>query len=152
MIYLDSDGVLADFDTAALNMFGEAIVAKDHLLWNNIRLNPKLFWDSIPLFDYAIDFVKMLKLYDNLEILTGSPKSHFEVAKESKINFYAKHFPGLKVHVCLAKDKHLFVKNSSDILIDDTLKNIHSWQKAGGIGIPFISVEDTIKQLDEIYD
>jgi hypothetical protein len=40
--------------------------------------------------------------------------------------------------------------NRPNLLIDDHLKNIQAFQKAGGIGVRHTSASNTIKQLKEI--
>lgn len=163
-IYLDLDDTLADtsltikktfnYEDYSLNHhpfkkpFFE--ILKDIKTWTYIKNNPQ-FWINLPISAHAQKiYQEACLITDEVYILTALPKAVFPVknlqfkqAEEAKINWINEHFPIVssdKIIVCHAKEKHLQVsKNNSEIciLIDDSLKNIRRWQKAGGLAIEF---------------
>ena len=52
--------------------------------------------------------------------------------------------------IILNTQKHHFVNDEYDILIDDTPKKINAWRKSGGIGILHKSADSTINKLKKI--
>ncbi len=69
-------------------------------------------------------------------------------------NFYTinpkKWRPGYKI--VLNSQKHLFVRNEYDILIDDTPGKIEKWNAAGGTGILHTDTESTLQALTKILN
>src|SRR6056300_977332 len=140
-IYVDMDGVLADF-------FGEwkKLVGKD---WREIgkdELDPALkkirdeedFWLNIPLTANAKKLLGIIKqVKGNYKILSSplanDPKS--EPHKREWIEKNLDFFP--PTEVIITKDKAKYATNpdgTPNILIDDYGVNIAAWESAGGIG------------------
>ena len=159
-IYLDMDGVIADFDQRFMDVSGMTPNEyKDKFgmkkFWNLIDEENKIkFWTGIPLMPGAKELVDYISQYD-YEILTAP-----SVRKQSKLGkivwlrkIHADLFPNTpKVNFKPAKEKHQ-IKSSltkSDILIDDKASTIDNWNSTGGTGILHTSAEDTIKQLKQL--
>ena len=154
--WIDCDGVLADFDRKAEEILGmraseyEAI-HKAKGLWRELRHYrcPETnhgFFESLPLLPDAnvlIDAVRHL----NPTILTGCPFGDW--APRQKIAWAERHFPGIPMITCLAREKHLHM-TPGDILIDDREKHRAAWEEAGGIWITHTSAESSLAQLWEI--
>ncbi len=147
-LFLDCDGVLADFDTAARQLFGqdsrqaEATLGTD-VFWSRISGSGD-FYSSLPLTADARD------LYDAVAhlmpiILTGCPDGGW--SEPQKIAWAAHHFPSVKMVTCRSKDKHLHIMNPGDVLVDDYLRYRLLWEKAGGIFIHHTSAKESIRQL-----
>lgn len=159
-IYLDMDGVIADFDQRFLNISGMTPDEyKDKYgkkkFWDLIDEKNKVkFWAGIPLMPEAKRLVDYVSQYD-YEILTAP-----SVKKQSKIGklvwlrkIHSDLFPNKpKVNFKPAKEKHQIKSNltKSDILIDDKASTIDNWNSSGGTGILHTSTEDTIKQLKQL--
>jgi hypothetical protein len=81
-------------------------------------------------------------------ILTGCPPG--EGSQPQKVAWATRHFPGVPIITCRSKDKHLYLKNPGDILVDDYLKYQYLWEDVGGIFIHQTSAEDSIDQLAQL--
>lgn len=155
-VFIDSDGVLADFDRKANEILGMSIAeAGKGRLWAAVerydRHTP--FFESLdkmPEADRLVEFV--VSNFFNRFVLTATGYTPKDGAAQKK-RWYAKHYPHLPV-ICVDKspDKARLVhremeKGYSSILIDDRSKSIDPWVAAGGIGILHTDVESTIQQL-----
>jgi 5'(3')-deoxyribonucleotidase len=146
MIYIDCDGVLANFEGFVVNKYGlrprkleEKIGAS--AFWKEMY-ESEVFRNLSPLDDanHLIDSIRHL----NPTILTGTPWGNW--AKEQKLEWRDKHFPGVPMIVCQSKEK---CKHCSpgDILIDDWQKYRHLWIRAGGIFISHYDAESSLEAL-----
>lgn len=157
-IYVDMDGVVADFDKRFRDLSGmnpndyEAKNGKN-AFWDFIDIKHKLaFWVGIPPMQDAqrlIDYVSK----HNYEMLTApSIKKESLMGKGLWIRNWAKKglFPSKpKVNYKSAKNKHHFAA-PNHILIDDKQSTIDSWNAAGGVGILHTSASNTINQLKKL--
>lgn len=146
-IYLDCDGVLADFDRAATEIFGMAPdeYERRHGLarfWKTLAAAPD-FYEHIPLMP---DAMKLFRGVRHLEpaILTGCPRGGW--AEAQKERWAARHFPGTPIITCMAANKRRYCE-PGDVLIDDTLKYRHLWEEAGGVFIHHKSARRTLGEL-----
>lgn len=150
-IFLDSDGVLADFDRAFKNEFG---ITPDEFreqhgqrrFWGAIRGEAHKFFETMPLMEDAMvlyDAVKHLRPI----ILTGCPWGGW--AELQKIKAGRIHFPGVPLIVCSSKDKSVYCQ-PGDILVDDRTKYVPQWKDAGGIYVIHTSALNSIEQLKEL--
>lgn len=157
MVFLDSDGVLADFDSRAIELLGmEAHVYEDihgtDAMWSALNYYGD-FFESLELHDDAKELVAgVVALGFNPVVLTGAPgKPHFDWAERQKVKFYQKHFPELNVVVCRAKDKCEFA-SKGDVIIDDFDKHMHRWKDIGGHWILHKSAKQSLKELKEYLE
>lgn len=151
-VAIDSDGVIADFNSKVVEILeGKQMheVPKG-LLWKEIgRYDRKVepFFESLGFMDNAHDLVEFaINNFDDVFVLTASgyvPRN----APQQKINWYAKHFPQLRVVVVDKSGDKAAYATPTTILVDDRAKSIDPWVGAGGIGILHTSVESTIEQL-----
>ncbi|AGR47829.1 hypothetical protein SmphiM12_197 [Sinorhizobium phage phiM12] len=136
-IYIDSDGVCADFET----FYEEAFQHRhdsvtDEEMWRNINAHGR-FFSMLPLIDGTLEFIERFKKTHNIVILTACPKSDYQrSALQKKAWFKTFVDPDLMVLPVLGgKNKFLFLQNPGDVLIDDFEKNIVPWIEAGGFGV-----------------
>jgi hypothetical protein len=149
-LFLDCDGVLADFDTAAEQVFGMPSRQAEQKLgakqfWRKLR-NHDDFYGSLPLLRDArklFDAVKHL----NPIILTGCPLGGW--AEGQKHRWATTHFPGTRMITCMAREKRMHMK-PGDVLVDDFLKFKDIWEEAGGIFIHHTSADRSIAELHRI--
>lgn len=135
-LYLDMDGVLADFDRAYEERFG--VHPKQHddkIMWGNID-GCEDFWQAIPPCAGAIAFfVDVAHL--NPTILTACPKTNYAPAARHK-RAWIRRYIGEHVTVLPVmggSNKPLFMHAPGDILIDDFRRNTEAWEAAGGVAI-----------------
>ena len=157
-IYVDMDGVVADFDKRFRDLSGmnpsdyEAKNGKN-AFWDFIDVEHKLaFWVGIPPMQDAQSLIDYVSKH-NYEMLTApSIKKESLMGKGLWIRNWTNKglFPSKpKVNYRAAKEKHKFAA-PNHILIDDKKSTIDRWNAAGGIGILHTSASDTINQLKKI--
>jgi 5'(3')-deoxyribonucleotidase len=150
-LFLDADGVLADFDLAACELLGmkpKAFIDKygRGAFWQRLA-RAKNFYGSLPEMPDArvlFDAVKHLKP----TILTGLPIG--EWAAPQKVEWAAEHFPGVAIITCMARDKHKHM-HPGDVLVDDREKHRPAYEEAGVIFLHHKNAEDSLRQLAMIY-
>lgn len=137
-VYVDLDGVLADFRRQYLDMFGIDPETDRHKKLNHwdAFIEAKGF-EKLPLMPDALEGIAYLNTLDiPVKILssTGNEEKYDELSKqktiwlkEHGIDWPAVFVPG-KRHKQEYASKH-------EILIDDTLKTIEQWNERGGVGI-----------------
>lgn len=150
-LFLDSDGVLADFNAVADPIVGgNAREVKDRIgedaFWKIFEDLPD-FYGSLPLMPEA------MKLYEGLKhfypvILTGTPRPW---AAPQKKAWVMKHFPHVTVTTCRSADKYKFMRDG-DIIVDDYLKYRDLWEEHGGIFIHFQNADQAIADVKAIYE
>ena len=158
-IYVDMDGVLADF-------FGEwaKLMKVDHYRKiDNIDINVALqairdteqFWLDLPLLPQAkqlLNLIKQVKGEYNIcsTPLADDPKS--EPHKREWIEKNLAFFPPKNVYITNNKPQYATNKDGTpNILVDDFGKNVASWEAAGGIGFKYKDhkFERTAKELKQ---
>lgn len=152
-IFVDLDGVLADFDEKVERLTGLKPDApeKDQVMWDKLEKIPHFYLD-LKLMPGARDLWNRVERYQPT-ILTAVPSRKTPMQIESandKVVWVAQNFGNhVSVIVTLSKLKHTCGK-PGDVLIDDRKENIDSWIEMGGIGILHINVEDTLTQLNNL--
>jgi hypothetical protein len=146
-LFLDCDGVLADFDAAATRIFGMPPRAARHQLglhgfWQTLRNQPD-FYGTLPLMPDAEQLFTAVRHLHPI-ILTGCPLGGW--AEPQKHAWAARHFPGTRIITCMARDKRLHL-TPGDILVDDTLTHRHLWEDAGGLFLHHTSAAHTLAEL-----
>jgi hypothetical protein len=154
-IYVDMDGVLADFDQHYEDVFGiRANKLTDNVDWKAVG-EIKDFYANIPpmedmqeLWNYVY-FVSQAFFNKKPIVLTGVPYSVVE-AEANKRAWVEKNLGSdIEVIGCKSKDKCLYAK-LGDVLIDDWTKYQHLWVEKGGVWITHTSAKNTIRQLREM--
>jgi len=146
-IFLDCDGVLADFDKGAAAILGLTPQAfeKRHgasEFWRRLARADDFFATLDPLPD-------AFELYDavrekNPVILTGLPRGKW--AEPQKRRWAETHFPGVPVITTLAALKHEH-REPGDVLVDDRDKHRRLWEAEGGVFVHHTSARDSIARL-----
>lgn len=155
-IYLDMDGVVADFNAYARSVLKKTEVGEKwpHEEWVKLRDNPRMYRD-LPKTPYADQLVETATEIVNrnkwqLLFLTAVPKNNdIFWAFSDKVTWARIRYPWVPVHFGpYSHDKHVHAK-PNDILIDDRTSNITEWNAAGGIGILHRDIETTLQQLKD---
>ena len=150
-LYLDCDGVLADFDRGAaaiLGMHPRAFEKSRGIgrFWAKLAGAPD-FYFSLPLLSDAMQLYEAVKHLDPI-VLTGLPRGNW--AADQKVRWAAKHFPGVRIITTMARDKRDHAKEG-DVLVDDQLKHRHLWEEAGGVFVHHKSAEQTLDELGRYF-
>ena len=150
-LFLDLDGVLADFDAGAKAVLGmsscdfEARHGKREF-WRRLA-RAKDFYATLPLLSDAMVLFEAVRHLEPT-ILTGLPLGDW--AAPQKVRWAARHFPGTKIITTMARDKYKHM-TGMDVLVDDRADHRERWKAAGGTFIHHKNARDSLAQLAEIY-
>lgn len=148
-LFLDVDGVMADFDTAAEQLFGlpprkaEADLGTPRF-WVDLKSAPGGFFRTLPLMPGARELYEAVK-HLNPRFLTGCPEGNW--AQEQKLDWRDQNFPGVPMICCDSKDKREHMTGVGDVIVDDWPKYRTLWEDYGGVFILHESVENSLEQL-----
>lgn len=153
-LFLDLDGVLADFDTAAnAALNGECHYRYDFIhggdaLWERLNAVPDFFANFGPMPDWH----ELWNAVVHLEpvILTALPKTNPSSVDEQKRRWVYRWLgPYVEVVTCQTKEKPRYAKNGS-ILVDDRSVNQKAWTDAGGHFILHNRAVHTVTKLKQM--
>lgn len=152
-LYLDLDGVFADFNKKVFELTGE----------HSSQLTPKSLWGKLTRVEHffatlhplpeSLDHFQELRsrALIPIEILTGLPLpvGNFrtsEIDKRAWVKLYLDE--NIKVNCTTRRgDKVKYIKSHDDILVDDTEFNVVTWTGAGGIGLLHKDWNQTFNEL-----
>lgn len=143
-LFLDLDGVMADFDAHFPDVFGlDHKGLADDEMWLRINSHPTYFLD-MPLCDGAKEFFDEVECLGPI-ILTACPRTNYTNAAQQKRQWVRNNLSetATVLPVMGGHNKWLFMHAAGDILIDDYQKNVRPWRKAGGVGIHHTSFQET---------
>ena len=150
-LFLDADGVLADFDEGARRLLGmtpRKFEAKHGrgTFWKRLA-KAENFYGSLP------EMPDARLLFDAVEhlqptILTGLPLGTW--AAPQKVEWAAAHFPGVPIITCMARDKHKHMR-PGDVLVDDRENHREAYEAAGVIFVHHKNAAESLRQLAKIF-
>jgi 5'(3')-deoxyribonucleotidase len=152
-LYLDLDGVLADFDKAAGAAMGTDNIYKYEFVWGTGK-----FWDKInedPSFfahlDPMPDCFQLWRAVCPLDpvILTAIPSTNGDKVAKQKKQWVEDYLGYYQVITCPTKEKPNFCK-PGDILIDDRAVNRDAWIAKGGTYIIHTTAARSIGALQAL--
>ena len=158
-IYLDLDGVLADFSRGVRELCGmeaapqngERDYRQDERMWEAIRKADHFYGRLEPVPGSGKLFREIRKAYgDRCEILTGIPKPRRGIATagEDKIQWVRRFFSSdIRVRIVQREEKIRFCTGPESILVDDREDTIRDWREKGGTGILFTGAEEALRAL-----
>ena len=150
-LFLDCDGVLADFDTGAQAILGAPVAQFEARhgkgeFWRRLA-RAKDFYATLPAMpDARILFDAVQHLTPT--ILTGLPMGNW--AAPQKVRWAAEHFPGTPIITCMARDKYRHMQ-SGDILVDDRDQYRARWEEAGGVFVHHLNAKASLSRLASLY-
>ena len=158
-LYLDMDGVVADFDRRFRELSGMAPKEFENKHGKN------KFWDFIDEGDNKIKFWVGIPPMPGAQELVSFINSNFDYEMLTAPSIKKQSFTGKRLWIRNWTNKGLFpskpeinfksAKNKKDfaapnhILVDDKPSTIDAWNAAGGIGILFQSAEQVINDLQQ---
>ncbi len=155
-VYLDMDGVIADFFTEYAKLAGV-----QHGNYRDIppaKVDPTLdkmvgtdFFARLPKFPSADDLVNMIvKVYGHYNICSSPLRGDHEGSAKYKKIWIQQHLNPQPKNILITPNKAKYAKQADgtpNILIDDRGSNISSWEAAGGIGIKYQADEDSLQKI-----
>lgn len=153
-LYVDLDGVLADFDGYYHSTFGvrldRSLLDDDPPnMWVNIQRHGS-FYRDMPV---MVDARELWEGVRHLEptILTGVPFSRVPAAEGHKREWLKEHFGAdVPIICCKSRDKRLYCL-PGDVIIDDWVKYKHMWERAGGTFILHTSAKQSLEELGRVW-
>lgn len=151
-VFLDLDGVFADFDARVKRLTGKhpSQLDRSHL-WKVVNAD-KRFFAELELIEGCLVLWEATKDLEPI-FLTGAPSS--KVFQQQKREWVARIFgPEFMVHVVPKKLKQEF-SGPHKVLIDDTPANVEQWIARGGYGIlhtgDHASTVNALRKLVDLY-
>lgn len=159
MIFLDIDGVFADYRKGFFKILGRDYHTDPKSAWPILDKEPNLFAKLEPLPNARLLFEHIKVLAENydqgISFLTACPleTGYLTTAKADKTEWVRKYLDFHGPVVCTPgwKYKKAYARVGS-ILIDDSARNIRDWCSAGGVGILHFDNEVTIKTLSLLLE
>ena len=172
-LYLDMDGVQADFFTAWAKWHGQKVGDSNIERYKQIgdkaqreasiaelnQAGPEFiqrFFATLPTLPGGMHLVSWVRQHNIPFTVLSSPlRGNHEASIAGKKTWLERHVPSGVSGAIFADNKERWAKKGTrpNVLVDDYKKNIQAWRAAGGIGILYRddNVEDVINQLEQIY-
>lgn len=146
-VFVDMDGVLANFDAHYESVFGiRANKVADNVDWQKVRAVGDFYAGIPPMPDMRELWGFVSRLTPAPIVLTGIPPA-VEEAASNKRAWIARHLgEQVEVRCCRSRDKRLHC-TPGDVLIDDWDKYRALWLAKGGRWITHTSARETISCL-----
>ncbi|HEX2617858.1 MAG TPA: hypothetical protein VHL57_09970, partial [Flavobacteriales bacterium] len=146
-LFLDCDGVLADFERGAADLLGVPAAAYQAKygpggFWKRLATAPE-FYTRLQLMPDALELYEAVRHVDPI-ILTGLPIGKW--AEPQKRAWAEAHFPGVQVITTLARHKSQYC-TPGDVLVDDNDKYRNVWEEAGGVFVMHTSAAASLAEL-----
>ena len=139
-IYLDMDGVIADFDKKYKELYkiaprdADTYKTFDKFFTTFIAERQFAKLDLMPDAMVLINYLRSLPIPTEILSSTSSEKRDAEI-REQKVEWLHKHNLTFPINLVPGKRLKRNFSNPSSILIDDTAQNIDQWRAEGGVGI-----------------
>lgn len=157
-VYVDMDGVLADFFTEYAKLAG--IETGNYRDIPPAKTDPTLnkmvgtdFFARLPKFPTADKLLEIVvQAADSYNICSSPLRGDHEGSAHYKKVWINKHLNIPPKNIFIVSNKAKYAKNSNgmpNVLIDDRGSNISAWEAAGGIGIKYQADEDSLKKIIE---
>lgn len=136
-IYIDLDGVLADFDKGFEDRHKVSASEYEaehgaHRMWEKVYEDPRFFLNLTPFPDVSLILRLCARATDKVIILSSPSRINTSLCVQQKRTWVDKnigyHFPAI-----FESEKHKFA-GPNRLLIDDTVKKVDKWVETGGIG------------------
>jgi hypothetical protein len=166
-LYLDMDGVQADFFTAWARLFGQERYkdigdkpAREASIQDLSDRGPEFverFFATLPVLPSFAALLRWLKSNDiDFTVLSAPLRGNHEASIRGKLTWLDRHNPGTSDRAIFTGDKQRYAvtQGQPNVLVDDFKKYIAAWRDAGGIGILHRdnNLQATLDQLARIYD
>ena len=153
IVFLDMDGVLADFfkafaDWAGVNHWKE--LSEKELADQLDRIIGSDFFSNIPKTTSCDQIIKLALKYTGSYSILSSPLRNDEENTIIQKNIWIENNlspPPKEIFIVREKSPFAQYQGTKNILIDDRPENISQWRKAGGVGIRYQANKDDIQLI-----
>lgn len=150
-VYLDMDGVLADFDAGAEDVIGTTNTYKwewihgSAAFWDRLNAAPEFFLNLPPMRDLDVLWSSVQHL--SPIVLTALPKRDDHDVARQKREWISRHLgPDVPVITCLTSEKPNYC-NPGDVLVDDRAVNRQLWEQRGGLYVLHTDAATSVAEL-----
>lgn len=165
-LYLDMDGVQADFFRQWARMFGFEnyrdmgdVAAQTANIMKLVDRGDEFveeFFATLPMLPGGKKLLAWLHKHNIPYTILSAPLRHrYESSTAGKRRWLDRHTPGVSQNAIFTADKHKYAQTGGqpNVLVDDHGEKIAKWQAKGGIGIKHddATTDETIRQLAKIY-
>lgn len=152
-LFVDLDGVLADFDGYYEKCFGVKPDQDNYQpksLWKDVREHGSFYRDMTPM-SYAVDlWINLHRFHPRPILLSGIPHSIPDASKQKR-GWVDQHLGRHVPLVCCPSVEKCEHANPGDVLLDDRLKYSKYWINMGGIFIQHLNVPHSLIALQAVY-
>jgi len=165
-LYLDMDGVQADFFSAWARLFGKERYkdigdkpAREASIQDLSNRGPEFverFFATLPVLPSFAALLRWLRDHDiEFTVLSAPLRGNEEASIRGKLAWLDRHNPGTSDRAIFTGDKQRYAvtQGQPNVLVDDFKKYVAAWRDAGGIGILHRdnNLKATLDQLAKIY-
>jgi 5'(3')-deoxyribonucleotidase len=160
-VYLDMDGVLADFVYGYNKVAGTDIKSQ----WDlpKAKQDPVLakiagtdFFQTLPKFSSADKLVDLvIQKFGHYNICSSPLRNDYENSEKHKTIWLQKHLNPQPKNIIITPRKEKYAVQADgtpNILIDDKAENIQRWQAQGGIGILYNAAVDSLDNVAQVLN
>jgi hypothetical protein len=151
-IYLDLDGVIANFTKRYKEVYGVDPDSKrgrkdfNDNFGNFIKTKQFETLELLPDASLLIEYLKNQELPVEILSSTGRPENHEEVSRQKTV-WLCEHGIPFKGNFVPGKELKKNFASPTSLIIDDTLSVIDDWKESGGPAIHHKNARDTIVML-----
>ena len=156
IVYVDMDGVLADFFSEWAKMAG--VKTGNYKDIPPANVDPTLdkmigtdFFAQLPKFPTADKLIQMIiNHYGSYKILSSPLRNDHENSKKHKIDWIGRKLKIKPEETIISSNKGAYATQpdgTPNILIDDLGRNIQNWMNNGGLGIKYQADEDPLSKV-----
>ena len=159
VVYLDMDGVIADFFGGVEKLYGvshwkQLASDKSKDLRQDVidRITGTNFFETLPKFPSADNLIAVIKKFTGgrFSILTSPLRGdHDNSAKWKRVWINQNIEQPDETIVSGRKEKYATTKGTANILVDDRPINIQKWQDKGGYGILYQANKDSLSTIEQ---
>ena len=160
-VYLDMDGVLADFVYGYNKVAGTDIKSQ----WDlpKAKQDPVLakiagtdFFQTLPKFPSADKLVDLvIQKFGHYNICSSPLRNDYENSEKHKTIWLQKHLNPQPKNIIITPRKEKYAVQADgtpNILIDDKAENIQRWRAQGGIGILYNAAVDSLDNVAQVLN
>lgn len=152
-IYVDMDGVIADFEKRYKELYGDVSESKRRSIFvqNFVGF---IADENFVTLELMSDARKLITFLDSLDIpkeilsSTAHPDNYDEISRQKNL-WLNTHNIAWKQNFVPGKQHKYKYATPNSIIIDDTLSVIYDWNKAGGIAIHHKNAHTTMAILED---